>query len=116
MTHIHNAESTERLCFEKPEGEHALTMAEFEKEECKPTYEQLSQSSINLEANKNVVILKSFETILQERVTASERFLGGFSKTAGSFEYFQHSDGSLRQAYDALFVYVEQELQVSDVS
>ena len=100
-----NRSNAEHLYFHQ-EVDHA-----FELEECQPTYEQLLQSSINAEANRNVMILKSFETILQERIQAHERFLGGFSKTSSIFEHLQSCDGSMRQAYDSLYVFVEQELQ-----
>jgi hypothetical protein len=100
-----NRSNAEHLYFH-PEVNHA-----FEIEECQPTYEQLLQSSINVEADRNVMILKSFETILQERIQAHERFLGGFSKTSSIFEHLQSCDGSMRQAYDSLYVFIEQELQ-----
>ena len=54
-----NRSNAEHLYFH-PEVNHA-----FEIEECQPTYEQLLQSSINVEADRNVMILKSFETILK---------------------------------------------------
>jgi hypothetical protein len=56
-----NNENTEHFVFQREVDK------DFEEEECKPTYEQLSQSNINLEANRNIMVLRAFETILQER-------------------------------------------------
>jgi vancomycin resistance protein YoaR len=79
--------------------------------ETKPTFEQISQERILDEANKNVQVLKSLETILQERTQSYATFLAAQGKYKPSFEIFQYCEGTLRQALDALFVFLEQELQ-----
>ena len=92
--------------------EHMSFQRDFDEElECRATFEQLSHERVVDEAGKNILILKSFETILQERMQSFAVFLTALSKARGSFEVFQYSDGSLRQALDALFVFTEQELQ-----
>jgi len=92
--------------------EHMSFQRDFDEElECRATFEQLSHERVVDEAGKNILILKSFETILQERMQSFAVFLAALSKARGSFEVFQYSDGSLRQALDALFVFTEQELQ-----
>ena len=78
------------------------------KKEVKPTFEQISQDRILDEANKNVQVLKSLETILQERSQAFEMFLSAQAKYKSSFDIFQYCEGSLRQSLDALFVFLEQ--------
>ena len=60
------------------------------------------------ELNKYVQILKSFETIIQERVQSFNLFLTGLSKAKTSFDIFQHAEGTMRQALDAFFVFIEQ--------
>ena len=79
-----------------------------ESKETKPTYEQISQERILDEANKNILVLKSLETILQERTQSYTTFFAAQGKYKPSFEIFQYCEGSLRQALDALFVFVEQ--------
>jgi len=92
--------------------EHMSYQRDFDEEaECRPTFEQLSHERVVDEAGKNILVLKSFETILQERMKAFSDFGATLLKARGSFEVFQYSDGSLRQALDALFVFIEQELQ-----
>ena len=92
--------------------EHMSFQRDFDEElECRPTFEQLSHERVVDEAGKNILVLKSFETILQERTQAFSVFLSSLSKARSSFEVFQYADGSLRQALDALFVFIEQELQ-----
>jgi hypothetical protein len=76
--------------------------------ECKPTFEQLSEERILDEVNKDILILKSFETIVQERMHSFSLFLGGLNKIRSSFDMFQYSSGTMRQALDAFFVYIEQ--------
>ena len=76
--------------------------------ETKPTYEQISQERILDEANKNIQVLKSFETILQERTQSYGAFFTAQGKYTPSFEIFQYCEGTLRQALDALFVFLEQ--------
>lgn len=92
--------------------EHMSYQRDFDEElECRPTFEQLSHERVVDEAAKNILVLKSFETILQERMQSFNLFLSALSKARGSFDVFQYSEGSLRQALDALFVFIEQELQ-----
>ena len=76
--------------------------------EVKPTFEQISQERILDEANKNIQVLKSLETILQERSQAFDTFLSAQAKYRSSFDIFQYCEGTLRQALDALFVFLEQ--------
>lgn len=82
-----------------------------EVKETKPSYEQLSEERILDEANKNIQVLKSLETILQDRTQSYNTFFTAQGKNKTSFEIFQYCQGSLRQALDALFVFLEQELQ-----
>ena len=56
-----STENTEHLYFTRKVDE------KFAMQETKPTYEQLSQSSITSEALRNIKVLKAFEVILQER-------------------------------------------------
>ena len=65
------------------------------------------------ETEKNIHIMKSLENILQERAYAYNSFFDKIVKSRVYFEAFQVYDGSLRQALDALLVYVEQEMQQS---
>lgn len=79
--------------------------------ETRPSFEQLPEDKIIEEANKNIQVIKSLETILSERMHSYQNFLNNLAKSRASFESFQYCDGTLRQALDSLFVYVEQELQ-----
>jgi hypothetical protein len=79
-----------------------------EVKETKPTYEQISHERILDEANKNIQILKSLETILQERTQSYSTFFAAQGKYKPSYEIFQYCEGTLRQALDALFVFLEQ--------
>ena len=79
--------------------------------EIKPTFEQISQERILDEANKNIQVLKSLETILQERSQAFDTFLSAQAKYKSSFDIFQYCEGTMRQALDALFVFLEQDFQ-----
>jgi hypothetical protein len=79
-----------------------------EVKETKPTFEQISQERILDEANKNIQILKSLETILQERTQSYSTFFAAQGKYKPSYEIFQYCEGTLRQALDALFVFLEQ--------
>jgi len=81
---------------------------EFEGGDLNPTYQQLAQDRIDDQSNKNIMMLKSFEHVLEERLFAFNKFLDSLSKTKTSFDAFQSSEGSLRQALDALFVFIEQ--------
>eukprot|EP00605_Chrysophyceae_sp_TOSAG23-4_P000264 GSChrysophyteH1.ASY1.ANO1.305.1 assembled CDS len=83
----------------------------FQEAECRPTYEQLPQSSIVRAANRNLKVLQSLELLVHERMQAHDRFLSGLGKVQNTFEQLQDCDGTMRQAYDALFVYIEQESQ-----
>ena len=75
------------------------------------TFEQLSPDRINDECNKNLAMLKSLETIIQERIQSFAVFLASQSKIKTSFDVFRYTKGTLRQAFDALFVFTEQEMQ-----
>ena len=86
----------------------SLTKDFDELKETKPTYEQISQERILDEANKNLQVLKSLETILQERTQSYGTFFAAQGKYKPSFEIFQYCEGTLRQALDALFVFLEQ--------
>ena len=77
----------------------------------KATFEQLSSERINDECSKNLVMLKSLEVIIQERVNSFSVFLASQSKIKTSFDVFRYTHGTLRQAFDALFVFTEQEMQ-----
>jgi hypothetical protein len=76
--------------------------------EVQPTYEQLSQERILDEANKNIQVLKSLEMLLQERTQSFNMFFAAQAKYRPAFEIFQYCSGTLRQALDALFVFLEQ--------
>mmetsp|Transcript_3854 Transcript_3854/g.6528 ORF Transcript_3854/g.6528 Transcript_3854/m.6528 type:complete len:371 (-) Transcript_3854:1395-2507(-) len=97
-----NEENAERMSYKKEFVEAA---------DLSPTYQQLSQDRIDDQCAKNILMLKSFEHVLEERLFAFNKFLDSLSKTRMSFDAFQSSEGSLRQALDALFVFIEQELQ-----
>eukprot|EP00602_Paraphysomonas_sp_CaronLab_P002722 CAMPEP_0185022944 /NCGR_PEP_ID=MMETSP1103-20130426/5650_1 /TAXON_ID=36769 /ORGANISM="Paraphysomonas bandaiensis, Strain Caron Lab Isolate" /LENGTH=719 /DNA_ID=CAMNT_0027555273 /DNA_START=206 /DNA_END=2365 /DNA_ORIENTATION=+ len=97
-----NYEHAEHMSFQKDFNESI---------ELKPTYEQLSQDRIVDQSNKNILMVKSFEHILDERLQAFSKFLDSLGKARSSFDSFQESEGTIRQALDALFVFVEQELQ-----
>ena len=93
-------------------AEHMSYQKDFDESyDLNPTYEQLNQDRINDQAAKNVMMLKSFEHILDERLQAFSEFLDGQIKARSSFDAFQECKGTMRQALDALFVFVEQELQ-----
>ncbi len=47
------------------------------------------------------------------RAQSYDRYMSGLSKIAFAFEHLQDAEGTMRQAFDALFVYTEQELQQS---
>jgi hypothetical protein len=57
------------------------------------------------------MVLKSLENIMQERMQAYTQFLNTLSKVKSSFEVFHYCSGSLRQALDSFFLFIEQELQ-----
>lgn len=76
--------------------------------ECRPTYEQVGQDRIIDEANKNVIVLKSLENVLNERMLGFNALSASVSKTRPYFEAFEHSDCTLKLALDSLFIYVEQ--------
>jgi hypothetical protein len=93
-------------------AEHMSYQKDFDESfELNPTYEQLNQDRINDQATKNVLTIKSLEHILDERLGAFSTYLEGLIKARSSFDTFQDCEGTLRQALDALFVFVEQELQ-----
>lgn len=96
-----NEENAEYMSYKK----------EFEGDDLKPTYKQLSLDRIEDQSAKNILMLKSFEHVLEERLFAFNKFLDSLSKTRTSFDAFQSSEGSLRQALDALFVFIEQVFQ-----
>jgi hypothetical protein len=79
-----------------------------EEAETRPTFEQVSQDLILEEANKNVMILKALENIMQERTQAYNQFLTTLSKSKSAFEVFNYCNGSLRQSLDSFFVFIEQ--------
>ena len=93
-----NKENAEFMSYDK----------EFNSVDLNPSYEQLPQDRIDDQCNKNIMMLKSFELILDGRLIAFNKFLDYLSKTRTSFDVFQSSEGTLRQALDALFVFVEQ--------
>ena len=91
------------------EGHNFLFDKDYDEDnELKPSYEQISQERILDEASKNIQILKSLETILQERTQSYSTFFAAQGKCKPSFEIFQYCEGTLRQALDALFVFLEQ--------
>ena len=99
---------------EKRDAEHLSFQKDLDEElECRPTFEQLDQERIIDESNKNIQVMKSLGDILQDRMQSYNHFLATLGKTKHSFEGFQYCDGTIRQALDALFVYVEKELQTS---
>jgi len=99
---------------EKRDAEHLSFQKDLDEElECRPTFEQLDQERILDESNKNIQVMKSLGEILQDRMQSYNHFLTTLGKTKHSFEGFQYCDGTIRQALDALFVYVEKELQTS---
>ena len=91
--------------------ENMSNQKEFDVEvECQPTFEQLSPDRIADEISKDILLLKSMETVLQERHQSFTSFINAISKARPSFDNFQYADGSLRQGLDSLFVYMEQVL------
>jgi hypothetical protein len=80
---------------------------------CRASFEQISEERIFDELNKNIALLKSFETIINERMQAYVAFLGCQTKIKPAFDMFQYCRGTLRQALDALFVYIEQVVYLS---
>ena len=97
-----NNENAENLTIDKP----------FDNlEDFRPSFAQISDNAIEKEANKNIQLLKSMETILQERTQAYERFLAAYNKTGSCFESLQEADGTLRQGFDAFFVFINTEIQ-----
>jgi vacuolar-type H+-ATPase subunit I/STV1 len=81
-----------------------------ELQELTPTYQQLNQIQINEQSMKNIVLLKSLENILEERVGAFQKYFDTIQKSRNSIEVFSDMDGTIRQALDTLYVYIEQEL------
>jgi hypothetical protein len=97
-----NNENVEYLSFKK----------EFdERKETKPSFEQVGQDRILEEANKNIKVLKSLETIIYERSQSFSALLAAQAKYKGPFDNFQYCEGTIRQSLDALFVFLEQDLQ-----
>lgn len=54
------------------------------------------------------MVLKSIESILNDRMQAYSQVLSIVGRSRYCFEGFQSVDGTLRQALDSLFVFVEQ--------
>ena len=79
-----------------------------EVKEIKPSFEQISQERIMDEENMNIQVLKSLESILQERTQSFSTYLTSQAKYKSSFEVFRYCEGTQRQALDALFVFLEQ--------
>lgn len=97
---------------EEIKNEHTEYMS-YQKEftntvECTETYEQLSLERIMHQANHNIYVLKSFESIVDERQNAFNKFLDVISKSRPQFDAFQSTDGSLKQALDGFSTYTEQ--------
>ena len=82
-----------------------------ENNKMKASFEQLSAERIHDESSKNLHVLKSLETIIQERVQSFTVFLSSQTKAKTAFDVFRYTQGTLRQAFDALFVFTEQEMQ-----
>jgi hypothetical protein len=100
--HEINSENAEQMSYQQ---ELSVT------QELTPTYQQLNQEQINEHTMKNILILKSLEGLLEERVTAFQKYFDVIQKSKNSYDIFHETNGSLRQALDTLFVFVEQELQ-----
>jgi hypothetical protein len=122
MKFIHeiNSENAEQMSYQQPDltsssssTATAATAAAIITQELTPTYQQLNQEQINEHTMKNILILKSLEGLLDERVTAFQKYFDIIQKSKNSYDIFHETNGSLRQALDTLFVFVEQELQQS---
>ncbi len=70
----------------------------------------MSQDRIIDEANRNIIVLKSLESIINERMNGFNAFSVSVSKTRPFFDAFENSDCSIKLALDSLFIYVEQVL------
>lgn len=81
-----------------------------EEVECRPTFEQVSQEKIIDEATKNLIVLKSLENIISERMNGFNAMNTSVLKARPSFESFEHSDCTIKLALDSLFIFVEQVL------
>lgn len=80
----------------------------IEEVECRPTFEQVSQEKIVDEATKNLIVLKSLENIINERMNGFNAQNTSILKARPFFESFEHSDCTIKLALDSLFIFVEQ--------
>jgi hypothetical protein len=61
------------------------------------------------ESNRNMLILKSVDYILQERLSSFNSWIASLKKSRSSFDSFQYSDGTIREALDHFFYFIEEE-------
>lgn len=94
------------------DSEHLSFQREWdEEEECRPTFEQLHHDDIICELELNLKIIKSLESLVAERVNAFNSYLNGLMKAKPAFDEFQYCDGTIKQALDTLYLFVDQESQ-----
>lgn len=79
-----------------------------EDSETRPTYEQLSLDRIFNEAQKNLSGLKALEGLVSDRLTAYTAYNASISKVRSAFEAFENLQGTLRFAFDSLYLFSEQ--------
>lgn len=60
------------------------------------------------ELNENIMMIKAFESLLQDRSQGFMAFNSSLIKTKSAFEVFDRSKATLRLSLDSLFVYIEQ--------
>lgn len=76
--------------------------------ECRPTFDQLSIERIVDETQKTLSTLKSLETILGERYGGFSSLNSSLLKARASFEGFETTEGTLKLAADAFYIFSEQ--------
>lgn len=76
--------------------------------ECRPTFDQLSMDRIFDETQRNILTMKSLETILYERHNGYSALNSSLLKARAAFEGFETTEGTLKLAADAFYIFSEQ--------
>jgi hypothetical protein len=76
--------------------------------EIRPTFEQLSLDRILNEAHKNIAGLKALEGLVNDRLQAYSSYHSSIIKVRSAFENFDSMHGTLRLAFDSLYLITEQ--------
>ena len=81
----------------------------------KPSFEQVSQDKILEELNKDILHMKTFESILHDRGYSSQLYLQALTKSKPALEVLQQIEGksSLKKVLEAFANYNDQVLLLS---